>query len=63
VIAHRLSTIRHADQILVMQEGRIVQRGRHDELLAQEGMYRHLYRLQFAPEDEATLRALAGPPA
>ena len=61
VIAHRLSTIRHADQILVMQEGRIVQRGRHDDLLAEEGVYRNLYRLQFAPEDEAALRALAGP--
>ncbi len=59
VIAHRLSTIRHADLILVMQEGRIVQRGRHEALLAEDGLYRHLYRLQFAPEDEATLRALA----
>jgi subfamily B ATP-binding cassette protein MsbA len=59
VIAHRLSTIRHADQILVMQDGRIVQRGRHEELLQEEGLYRHLYRLQFAPEDEATVRALA----
>jgi subfamily B ATP-binding cassette protein MsbA len=59
VIAHRLSTIRHADQILVLQDGRIVQRGRHEELLQEEGLYRHLYRLQFAPEDEATVRALA----
>jgi subfamily B ATP-binding cassette protein MsbA len=56
VIAHRLSTIRHADQILVMQNGRIIQRGRHDDLLAQGGLYRHLYRLQFAAEDEAALR-------
>jgi ATP-binding cassette, subfamily B, bacterial MsbA len=59
VIAHRLSTIRNADQILVMQDGRIVQRGRHDDLLADDGLYRHLYRLQFAPEDEAALRAMA----
>jgi subfamily B ATP-binding cassette protein MsbA len=61
VIAHRLSTVRDADQILVLDRGRIVQRGRHDELLAQGGLYRHLYRLQFAPEDEAALRAIAGP--
>jgi len=59
VIAHRLSTIRHADQILVLQDGRIVQRGRHEELLQEEGLYRHLYRLQFAPEDEAAVRTLA----
>ena len=59
VIAHRLSTIRNADLILVMQEGRIVQRGRHEDLLAEEGLYRHLYRLQFAPADEAALRAAA----
>jgi subfamily B ATP-binding cassette protein MsbA len=61
VIAHRLSTIRHADRILVMRDGRIVQRGRHEDLIAEDGLYRHLYRLQFAAEDEAVLRALAGP--
>ena len=60
VIAHRLSTIRHADQILVMQNGRIVQQGRHEELLAQGGLYRYLYRLQFAPDDETTLRTVTG---
>ena len=48
VIAHRLSTIRNADLILVMESGRIVQRGTHDELLAQGGLYRKLHRLQFA---------------
>jgi subfamily B ATP-binding cassette protein MsbA len=58
VIAHRLSTIRHADQILVMQNGRIVQTGRHDDLLSQGGLYRHLYRLQFSAPDEAVLRAI-----
>jgi ATP-binding cassette, subfamily B, bacterial MsbA len=46
VIAHRLSTILHADQILVMDRGRIVQRGTHAELLAQTGLYARLYRLQ-----------------
>jgi subfamily B ATP-binding cassette protein MsbA len=61
VIAHRLSTVRHADQILVMDRGRIVQRGRHEALLAEDGLYRHLYRLQFAAGDEAVLRAIAGP--
>jgi ATP-binding cassette subfamily B protein/subfamily B ATP-binding cassette protein MsbA len=47
VIAHRLSTIRDADQVLVMQEGRIVERGTHDELLARGGAYADLYRRQF----------------
>lgn len=61
VIAHRLSTVRHADRILVMQNGRIVQSGGHDELLAQGGLYRHLYRLQFAATDEAALRAVTEP--
>jgi subfamily B ATP-binding cassette protein MsbA len=48
VIAHRLSTIRHADQILVLRDGRIVERGRHEELLRNEGTYRKLHDLQFA---------------
>ncbi len=47
VIAHRLSTVRNADQILVVDEGRIVQRGTHTELLAQGGLYADLYRTQF----------------
>ena len=48
VIAHRLSTIRQADQILVVDAGRIVQRGTHHELLAEGGVYADLYRTQFA---------------
>src|SRR6266540_2573458 len=47
VIAHRLSTVREADRILVVDEGRIVERGRHDELLAAGGLYAELYRTQF----------------
>ncbi|HEX2497636.1 MAG TPA: hypothetical protein VHO00_02475, partial [Actinomycetes bacterium] len=48
VIAHRLSTIRDADLILVIEDGRIVQRGRHEDLLAAGGLYAELYRTQFA---------------
>ncbi len=47
VIAHRLSTIEHADHVLVMDQGRIVERGTHRELLALGGLYEHLYRMQF----------------
>ncbi|MCI0433661.1 MAG: ABC transporter ATP-binding protein/permease [Gemmatimonadetes bacterium] len=61
VIAHRLSTVRHADLILVIEDGRIVQHGRHDELLAQGGLYRHLHALQFAVADETALGVGRGP--
>jgi ATP-binding cassette, subfamily B, bacterial len=50
VIAHRLSTIREADQILVIDEGRITERGTHEQLLAARGLYAELYRTQFAPQ-------------
>ncbi|WP_406313888.1 ABC transporter ATP-binding protein/permease [Streptosporangium sp. NBC_01639] len=50
VIAHRLSTIREADQILVVQDGRVVERGRHEELLARGEVYAELYRTQFSAQ-------------
>lgn len=53
VIAHRLSTIRAADQIAVIEDGRIVERGDHPTLLARGGRYAQLYRTQFAADDEA----------
>jgi subfamily B ATP-binding cassette protein MsbA len=52
VIAHRLATIRRADTIVVMEGGRIIEVGRHSELLAKGGQYRRLYELQFADEEE-----------
>jgi ATP-binding cassette subfamily B protein len=51
VIAHRFSTVRDADQILVLDHGRIVERGRHEELVAVGGLYAELYRTQFAVAD------------
>jgi ABC-type multidrug transport system fused ATPase/permease subunit len=53
VIAHRLSTIRQADAILVVEDGRIVERGTHTELLAAGGRYAELHRTQFADESDA----------
>ena len=59
VIAHRLATVRRADRILVLDGGRIVEQGRHDELLARPGLYRELYTLQFG----ALVDGRAGLPA
>jgi ATP-binding cassette subfamily B protein len=53
VIAHRLSTIREADQILVVDNGRVVERGRHVDLLAAGGLYADLYQTQFAQQEAA----------
>jgi subfamily B ATP-binding cassette protein MsbA len=55
VIAHRLSTVRRADQILVLDAGRIVERGTHDELVSRGGLYRRLYDMQFGAENESAL--------
>ena len=54
MIAHRLSTILAADQILVLDEGRLVQQGTHDELLASGGLYADLYRILVRTELERT---------
>jgi ATP-binding cassette, subfamily B, bacterial len=51
VIAHRLSTVREADQILVIDAGRVVEAGRHADLLASGGLYAELYRTQFAKQE------------
>jgi ABC-type multidrug transport system fused ATPase/permease subunit len=53
VIAHRLSTVRHADLIVVLHEGRIVEHGCHADLLAASGSYRRLYDLQFRTQELA----------
>jgi ATP-binding cassette subfamily B protein len=53
VIAQRLRTVKMADEIVVLQEGRIVERGRHDELLARDGVYRQIYDLELRDQEEA----------
>jgi len=62
VIAHRLSTVRHADQIVVLKEGRVLEQGSHEELLEKRGEYERLYRLQFleTPDDRAEDAELPG---
>jgi ABC-type transport system involved in Fe-S cluster assembly fused permease/ATPase subunit len=57
VIAHRLSTIMDADQILVMEHGRIIERGTHNELLVRNGAYAHMWALQQQEEEVERLEA------
>ena len=57
VIAHRLSTVRMADQILVLERGRIVARGTHEELLRTSGLYVEIYRRQLRPQEVARVLA------
>ena len=57
MIAHRLSTVRNADLILVLDRGRIVERGTHSELLASGGMYRRIHDLQLKPQEDIRLIA------
>ncbi|SMF87133.1 ATP-binding cassette, subfamily B [Paenibacillus uliginis N3/975] len=58
IIAHRISSLRHADEILVLDEGRVVQRGKHDELIMEEGPYQDVYKIQYA--DLIARRAASG---
>lgn len=61
VIAHRLSTVREADLILVVSEGRVVERGTHTDLLAADGVYAELYRTQFEHQAAADVAARSAP--
>jgi subfamily B ATP-binding cassette protein MsbA len=54
IIAHRLSTIEKADRIVVLQQGKIAEIGSHTELLARNGLYAYLYKIQFSVEDAAS---------
>jgi ABC-type multidrug transport system fused ATPase/permease subunit len=51
-IAHRLSTIQHANKIIVLERGKIVEHGTHDELLKKNGKYKDLYEMQFSSNDQ-----------
>jgi ATP-binding cassette subfamily B multidrug efflux pump len=61
VIAHRLSTIQHVDEILVLHKGRVRERGTHQELLAQRGLYWRLYQLQYKDQELRDVGAAEAP--
>ncbi|MFP3338900.1 ABC transporter ATP-binding protein, partial [Micrococcus sp. SIMBA_131] len=52
IIAHRISSLKHADEILVLNEGEIVERGKHQELIEQNGYYRSIYDIQYQDRKE-----------
>ena len=52
VIAHRLATVRHADRIMVLQAGKLIESGTHEELVAEGGLYARLYRANYASFDD-----------
>ncbi|MDE2718700.1 MAG: hypothetical protein OXI33_17045, partial [Chloroflexota bacterium] len=55
IIAHRLSTVHNADTIVVLEEGRIAERGNHTELVEHGGLYREIYDLQLRPQEEVLM--------
>jgi len=61
IIAHRLSTVREADRILLMHNGRIVEKGSHEELIALNGEYKMLYQQQFLRHQEREILRKAAP--
>jgi len=64
IIAHRIRTIRNADQIIVLKDGRIVEQGKHEDLIARAGLYKQIYDVQLRDqEDLARSTSLAGPNA
>jgi len=52
IIAHRIRTVRNADQIIVLKDGRVAERGRHDELIARAGLYKDLYDVQLKDQED-----------
>ncbi len=60
IIAHRLSSLKHADEILVMEGGRVIERGNHEELLAKGGLYRSIYEIQFKDREREVTRSGGG---